>query len=315
MELVCEGSGTIETFTDPKGRFSIQLGGGHISSDSFSASSGSPNAAASRTEGPGGGWARRDAGLERCELRAAISVYRSPVIDLGSHNLQAYTDLGTIMLQGPKGLMGDAVSATSYSAPKSARKAFEQANKALHRRKPDLDGAARLLAKAVDVFPDYAAAWGSLGSLALARADAAAARVAFEKSHRADPRYLPPLLPLLRLNAIEQRWEDVLALAAETLKLHSGLTEAYLLAAAAALQLGRVDEAEQATTLGTSNRQPGTFPRLLYFQAEIAAARGRHSEAVAALERYLEEVRDDPDTQVLLAKAAMWRRRAAPPTR
>ncbi len=310
IERTCNSVVTIEDYTDSKGRFAFQVGGVSPAPErsiTSSAGGSGPQFGNMRSDG---GWGLRGMELQGCDLRAVLAGYRSPVIDLSSFSKESHIELGTIVLARPKGVSGDAVSATSYQAPKAARKAYEQGFRAAHNRKPKLEQAVKQFQKAVEIYPQYAAAWSALGEIHLAGNNLSEARIDLESSRKADPKFLKPLLPLLRLDTVEERWDEVMRVAAEAVKLHSGLTEAYLLAAGAALNLGLLDQAEQSADRAAQAKGSADFPQLLYLRAELAAARGKFGEAAEAIQRVLALTPNLPESRVLTAKAAAWRERA-----
>ena len=92
--------------------------------------------------------------LAGCALVARLPGYESSVLRVVDSEA---IDLGTIILQRPPGIEGTLYSATGRRAPKEAQKAFEKAAAAIQKKKPDQ--ARPQLEKALEIYPDYAAAW------------------------------------------------------------------------------------------------------------------------------------------------------------
>ncbi len=259
IERVCWGERRPETYTDSKGRFSFQLGDKHslafadastspASDDAFGGagfnsggfdSRGSPGAPAVSAFG------RVD--LSGCELRAVLPGYRSESVQLNQRSIFDKPDVGVIILHRIAKGHGISVSATSLAAPKQARKAYEKALKEL--RKKDAESrkpkkAAKELEKAVAAYPEYAAAWTLLGRTRLSINDKEGAREAFDKATKADPKYLSPYIPLLRMELQDERWAEVNLVSERLLNLNPHMTEVQFYRAVAAFNLGNMDLAE-----------------------------------------------------------------------
>ena len=176
IERVCHGQNVPETYTDTKGRFSFQVGGDQTLAiaDASSSGFGGPGGFGGAGGGIGGtgfGGARMGDGpgmgvdLTGCEIRAALPGFRSESISLGRRRSMDNPDIGVIVLHPLGGQTAEAiVSVTSLQAPKDAQKAYDKAMRELSKKNgSNPEKVLKELEKAVEVYPDYAAAWSMLG--------------------------------------------------------------------------------------------------------------------------------------------------------
>jgi tetratricopeptide (TPR) repeat protein len=267
IERVCNGQPRPEGYTDSKGRFSFQLGQNtHMMAD---ASVGSPMdnfpGSSSRMGGMsgGGGFGGNRGISERdligCELRAVLPGYRSEVVQLTGRRVLDNPDVGTIILRRLSNVEGLTYSATSYMAPKDAKKAFE---KGVDRAKKDkFDDARKELEKAVELYPKYAAAWYELGVVHHRQQRAAEARKAYEQSLAADAKFVKPYLQMALLSVDEKNWEQVAAHTSKVIQLNPvDFPQAFFYNSVANYNLQKFDDAEksaqEAVKLDTQHRMP-----------------------------------------------------------
>ena len=185
------------------------------------------------------------AGVAGCIVRAFLPGFRSDSLSIPA---KIDRDIGTIALHQPEGFIGVVVSATSSSAPRDARKFFDQARDELRFNDP-----ARVvlsLQRAVDLYPQYAQAWLDLGELQ-EPTDISSARASYRKAIAADQAYVLPYQQLMRLDTWQAAWDEVFDTASRVLKLcPHDYPEAWYDLAFAADQLNRHAEAEQMVRKG-----------------------------------------------------------------
>jgi tetratricopeptide (TPR) repeat protein len=322
IERDCWGQRRPETYTDSKGRFSFQLGDKHslafadastspASDDDFAGSGIGSGGFGSTQASPGAprvsAFGRVD--LTGCELKAVLPGYRSDAVQLNQRSIFDKPDIGVIILHRIAKGQGISVSATSLAAPKQARKAYEKALKELRKRdaksrKPKK--AIKELEKAVAEYPEYAAAWTLLGRTRLAVNDTEGAREAFDKATKADPKYLSPYIPLLRMELNEERWAEVNLVSERLLSLNPHMTQVQYYRAVAAFNLGKMDLAEHLV-LGIqsgegSERFPGTH-RLLGL---IHARQGNFPLAATAYRDFLAAQPMGPTAKDLRRQLTEW---------
>ncbi len=215
IQRVCSGNPHTLGYTNNKGQFSFQWGGGQPSAIIPDASeSGVPGISLPGND-IGGGIGLRGrqlAGVTAsepllgCELIANAPGYRSDRIDLSDHRFADNPDVGTIVLHRLANVEGTSVSATSLQAPKDARKAWEKGVQLLHKSKSA--DAEKQLQKAVELYPRFAMAWLDLGRARMQQNSTGTARDAFLKAIDADSRLVDPYLELGTLAMREQNWPD-----------------------------------------------------------------------------------------------------------
>ena len=251
IERVCYGNARAEGTTDSKGQFRIDLGRSTAFQD---ASVGGDTFSSSAAQDPfqGGIGTNQSFVSERdlwnCEIRAALSGYRSDVIFLSQRRVLDRPDIGTIVIRRISGNSeGQMLSATSAMAPKDARKAFSKAIEDLKRRKTAEAEAG--FEKAVAVYPKYATAWMELGKLHEQHSQDDDARKAFRQAVAADPKFIPPYEHLSALAFRASQWQDLADVTGQILKLDpSTAVEAYYFSSVANFQLKHYDVSEKHAT-------------------------------------------------------------------
>jgi tetratricopeptide (TPR) repeat protein len=200
-------------FTNSKGDFSFQWGSGQPAGMIPDASevgtfSGQRNLDPANTSGARGGdlSAYGVSNMLGCELTANAPGFRSDRFDLGNHRASDNPDIGVIVLHRLANVEGTSVSATSFNAPKDARKAWEKGVQLLHKSKSA--ESEKELRKAVDIYPKYAAAWVDLGRARLQQKSMEPARAAFLKAIEADGKLVEPYVALGEMALGEQNWTD-----------------------------------------------------------------------------------------------------------
>ncbi len=159
------------------------------------------------------------------------------------------------------------VSSTTLLAPKPAKKAFRKAQKAA--AKPDLEGAVEHLEQAVELYPEYAAAWTLLGHIRLQTGETEKAATALERAVEIDPAYLEPYPELAYLAVVEDRWDDVTSIADQMLRVNPSFTLGYCYNGYALLQTGELASAEKALVDARATSDAALFPEVHYVLGEV----------------------------------------------
>jgi len=238
--------------------------------------------------------------LAGCLLLARLPGYRSSALRVMDN--EAF-DLGAIVLQRPAGVEGAMHSATSLRAPKDAQRAFEKAAAAIEKKK--WDQARPQLEKAVQIYPEYAAAWFELGRISQSSGDLAQARSAYERSIQADPKFVKPYLHLTGVLHTEKNWRAAADLSATLIKLDPySFVAAYVFNAVGNLRLGNTAVAEasarQAIKLDTGH----LFPEAEYTLGLILGSRGENKEAAEHLRNYLQFAPNSPGAEGIRGRLA-----------
>jgi tetratricopeptide (TPR) repeat protein len=185
-----------------------------------------------------------------------------------------------------------AVAATQLSVPDRARREYEKAQERLGQH--DVPGAIQYLKNALDLAPQFSAAWNNLGTIAYQSSEYENAEKHFREALRHDPDSYAPLVNLggallslkrpeealpINLQAVKERPDDALA--------HSQLGQSYL-------RVDQIEPAErhlkQAKALDVRHF---SFPQLVL--AEIYARKEDYAAFVSELEEFL---RYHPDSKL-----------------
>ncbi len=292
IQTVCNGIPKPQGYTDSKGHFGFQLGenSSQMMARDASMGGGSDYGVQTRSSGSMGQAAAR---LLGCELRAYLPGYQSDSVELSMHRFMDTPDLGTIVLHRMGNVEGSTISATSYAAPKDAKKAYEKAIDAMKKKK--WTEAEKDLRKAVDLYPKYATAWFRLGLSLAEQKREPEAREALSKALQIDPKYIEPYRPLSLLAFRDGQWQTVVDLTSKLLRLDPvDFPDAYFYNAAASYNLRNMDQAEknarEAVRLDTSHR----YPRCEQLLALILAARRDYTGAAQYMKSFMQH---DPEAQ------------------
>lgn len=186
---------------------------------------------------------------------------------------------------------GGVVSVHQLSVPPNAAAKYADAQKRLALRDPQ--GAVRILEEAVELAPDFSAAWNALGVVAFQTGDDNRAEVLFRRALAADPGAFDPLVNLggvlikknaaaealpFNQRAVRDRPEDALA--------NAQLGMNYF-------RLDNFDQAEQYL-LAAKRLDPAHFSQPQVFLANIYARRGNRQAAIHELQDVLALRPDGP---------------------
>jgi tetratricopeptide (TPR) repeat protein len=315
IERVCRGQSHAEGYTDSRGYFSIQL---------FQPNNGVLQDASEDTAyrtmiggvGVGGGQSPANSPLgggsaaaqERllldCELRAKASGFRSQSIMLANRRPLDPPDVGVILLHRNSGSEeGSTVSAVSLAAPKDAHKAY---TKGLELLKKGKTGDALVnFEKAVEVYPNYAAAWYEVGRIELEAADNAAAGHAFEMAVKADPKFIPPYVELSVVELRAKKWKELAEVTDKVIQLDSfDYPQAYYYNAAANYYLKNLDKAEKSAKEADRLDSRHEIPKNLHLLGIILAQRGDYSAAAEKFRAYLQIAPNADDAETVRKQLA-----------
>ncbi len=176
------------------------------------------------------------------------------------------------------------VSAVELSIPMEAREEYNKADDSLARK--NIDEAIAHLKKAIEIAPQYAAAWNFLGTIAYQSRQYQQAEQYFREALKRDPEAYSPLVNLGGALLSEAKIEESLPVNERAAKLrpkdplaHAQLGQSYYF-------LGRLDEAErhlkQAKELDPSHF---SYPQVIL--VEIYARKNRLQDAIAEIEEFL----------------------------
>ena len=306
IQRVCNGTPRSVAYTDSKGHFSFQWGQqNNVMSDAseagFSGSSSSGSGSGSgfgNAQSAGGGnpmagdpFSNQMAG---CELRAQIAGYRSDIVNLMSRNSMDNPDVGLIVVHRMGNVEGLSISATSFMAPKDAKKAYEKGLQSLLKNKPE--DASKEFEKAVLAYPKYADAWMNLGKVRMQLKTPATAKEAMLKAIEADPKLVGPYVELGLLAAQQNKWEEAAPLLDRALKLDPiDFPQAWYISAAANFNLKKFDLAEKSAREAKKLDPKHVNPRTEYLLGLILAEKHDFPAAAEQFRAYLKIAPAAPD--------------------
>ncbi len=234
IERVCEMSSHIEAHTDSKGRFSFRIGDSRsivqdasvandedglrgLAPGTSTTSSTGINSPLGNTTSAQNGAAITERTLNRCDLRAVYPGYRSDNFSLANRKPLDNPDIGTLILHRIGDVKGTTISLSSALAPKPALKAYEKAMQ--QEGKGDLGPAESGFARAVDIYPQYAAAWFEMGKIRQSENRFAEAEEAYLRASKADPKYASPYDRLAQICALQGKWDDAIKYSGQAIAL------------------------------------------------------------------------------------------------
>lgn len=303
IQRICQGLARTVAYTDTKGNFSFQWGdyAGITPDASEPGSFGIPG-------GGGGGLSATTAGgsqvsnrtstagipqsgglgssIGACELRASLAGYTSDSVNLFMHRSMDNPDVGRIVLHRNTAVEGVSISATSFNAPKDARKAYERGLTSLHKGKQDEAG--KDFEKAVGIYPTYADAWVELGRLRIAGQQTEPARDAFQKALSADSKLVAPYLELGMMSAREQNWQDSAQYLDKAVQLDPvDFPQAWYVDAVANFNLKKLEPAEKSAREAVKLDPQHRNPRADYLLGLVLMEKRDYAGAAAELKNYL----------------------------
>ena len=176
------------------------------------------------------------------------------------------------------------VPANQLKVPEKAAREYEEAQKDLARR--DVDSAVKRLEHAVEIAPEFSAAWNNLGTIAYQTQKFERAEECFRKSLQADPTAYEPLVNLggvlVTLKKLDEAWRyNVMAVLARP---NDALANCQL--GMVYFGTGKLDLAEKHFAEAVK-LDPGHFSLPQLFLAEIHLRRGDRGAAADDLENFL----------------------------
>ena len=311
LEKVCGSSPKPQGYTDAKGRFNFQLDGNigvmaDASDSNFGTMPGQTRSSSS------GGFGRGEQNLSGCELRAVLAGFRSDTVNLSMHRTFDNPNIGTIVLHRLGGVVGTTISYASLHAPKDATHAYEKGREALKKEKqPEAEKQFR---KAVDLYPEYAAAWYELGRMEEGRQQFQEAAVDYRKSMDADVKYVSPLLQLSNLSAREGKWAETLEYTDRALRLNSvEFPQAFYFNALANLNLRHLEAAEKSAREALKMDTRKNFTKLDQLLGVILFEKQDYSGAAKFMRSYLDSNPTAKDAGQVRAQLAELDKLSPPP--
>ena len=180
------------------------------------------------------------------------------------------------------------------SIPDKARKEFAQAHKQL--RKNEVEAAVTHLDRALELAPQYAAAWNALGTIAFQQGQFVQAEEHFREAMRQDPDLYEPIVNLGGTLLSQNRPEDAITVNQNAVKRRPKDALANSQLGLSYLEAGNIGLAEKY--LAEAKRlDPGHFSNPQIYLSQIYFKRGQLQAAAAELEHYLRYHPDSKDAE------------------
>jgi tetratricopeptide (TPR) repeat protein len=196
---------------------------------------------------------------------------------------------------------GTTISLTSLGAPRDAMDAYEKAQRATAENR--LADAERELQKAVQLHPQFAAAWTLLGDVHYHLNQLALAREEYGKALAADPQFVNPCMRLALLSVQEKKWEDVRQFTEQAEKMNAPDPSAYFYNAAANFNLHRFEAAEESARKFKSLDTEHKHPDVALLLSMMLERKLDYTGAAQQLREYLAAVPNAPNAQELRDRA------------
>jgi tetratricopeptide (TPR) repeat protein len=198
------------------------------------------------------------------------------------------------------------VSVRELSLSKDARREYEDALKVLAR--PDVPAAVAHLRRAVELAPQFSAAWNHLGTIAYQTGQFVEAESAFRRALDADPEAYAPLVNLGGVLINLARWEEALTFNRRAVLkkpndalAHSQLGMAYFYS-------GELDSAEKHL-MEAKRIDPAHFSHPQWLLAQIHLRRNEAKAAAGELQDLLKQHPDLPNASKIKEQIAHLRAR------
>jgi tetratricopeptide (TPR) repeat protein len=185
------------------------------------------------------------------------------------------------------------VSVAEYKVPQKARNAFHKAEAALAKNR--LDEVAKQLAKALEIYPDYAAALTLRGVTSLDSAHPEAAVNDFDKAIHSDPGYALAYTAMAAAFNQLNKFDDALRSATRAISLSPSSWQSYFEMAKS--YVGKADY-EHALQQITKAQQmvPKEYPPIHLVRAHVMLALKNYAEAMGELQAFLTLAPQDPNS-------------------
>ncbi|MDE0263662.1 MAG: tetratricopeptide repeat protein [Bryobacterales bacterium] len=201
--------------------------------------------------------------------------------------------VGTIVLSPIHAASGGPVSLTTLTAPKPARKVYERGAKALRSvEEPDHARAIPFLERAVELHPEFAAAWEALGRVRRIVGESESAREAFERAVEIDGRFLKPFLALIEMAVEDKDWAELESLTDRYLAMSPGSMKLRLFNSFAALKNGKPSKAKAMAEMIENAGETDDWPMTYLILAEVYSGWGEFEQAAKLYEAYLSTLPD-----------------------
>jgi tetratricopeptide (TPR) repeat protein len=196
------------------------------------------------------------------------------------------------------------VSVRELSTPKAARREYDEAQKALGQR--DVSAAVAHLKRAVELAPQFSAAWNHLGTIAYQTGQYVEAEADFRKGLAADPHAYAPLVNLGGVLINLAKWDEALEYNRRAVLASPNDALANSQLGSTYFYTGDLDSAEKYLT-AAKQLDPAHFSHPQMLLAEIHLRRNEPEAAAQELQDLLERHPDLPNASKIKEEVARLR--------
>jgi Tfp pilus assembly protein PilF len=297
IERVCNGVTRREGYTDFKGQFGFQLG----ASITFQDASENDSRALPNVQPRQGTGLRRPMDLTSCEFRAVLPGYQSSTALLRSSGDSWQFDIGTIFLKRIGDAKGTTISVTSMAAPKDAMRAYEKAQKTRQDKPAEAE---KQLNKAVEIYPQFAAAWTLLGDLHRQQERFEQARSEYLRAISADPQFVNPAYGLASIAMQQKNWDEAIERTDQVLKLNAlAFPLVYFFNAAANYNHQNFAMAEESAKKFKALDPQHNHPDVCLLLSHVYSRRQDYAAAAREIREYLAAAPYSPEAESLKTEA------------
>lgn len=182
---------------------------------------------------------------------------------------------------------GSTISITAVNAPEPAKKAYGKGVVAMTDEK--WAAAQKNFEKAVEIDPNYAAAWSNLGQCLQEQSRPTEARAAWEHAVQSEPKYIKPYVQLAKQALDEKRMEDAIAIAGKAVAMNpQEFPELYFYYGAANYNMKHFDLAEVNARRAIDLDPQHEIPRAELLLATALIGKGDRRGALEHFKKYVE---------------------------
>lgn len=196
------------------------------------------------------------------------------------------------------GVHSPTVSATRLEVPSKASSEYQKACGAFKDKRFSV--AEDTVRKAIDLDPNYAAAWVVLGQVLDAQNKTDDARKACSQAMTVDPTYVPPYICLADFAAKDNNWDEVSHLSTRALELDPvSDVYAFYFIAAAEYHFHQIVKAESDALAAVKLDSWHHLPQLHRLLAKIYEIKGDSHAEMAQLKEYLKQAPNSDDSAAM----------------
>ncbi|HLK54878.1 MAG TPA: tetratricopeptide repeat protein, partial [Candidatus Angelobacter sp.] len=242
--------------------------------------------------------------LTSCEFHAVLAGYQSSTAMLRTDGETWQFDIGTIFLKRLGDAKGNTISVTSMTAPKDAMRAYEKAERVMQQKPEEAE---KSLTKAVQIYPQFAAAWNLMGDIHRQLNQFDTARTEYTRAVEADPQFVNPLYGMSVIAMQEKKWDEAVQATNQLIKLNPlAFPLTYFFSAAANYNMQKFDIAEENAKKFKAMDTQHNHPEVCLLLSNLLLRKQDYAGAAQQVHEYLAAVPNSPDAEALKNEAKRY---------